>query len=232
MKQMTTTKSSASTKSNPLTAPLRWLRSLYAWVLGWGKSKYGMWALFLIALAESSFFPIPPDVLLIALTMGAHKKWARFAVVCSIGSVLGGIIGYAIGYGAYDVVGQPMLGFIASLSGTDPDTLLQTADHWFNEKEIQGMKVGAWAVGLAGFTPIPYKVFTIAAGFFHMDFLVFVIASAISRTARFFLVAGLIGLLYDRYGDRIQVFIDKYFDWLALAFAVLLIGGFVLIGMI
>ncbi len=215
-----------------LLAPMRWSRSLYDWVLGWGKSPYGLWALFALAVAESSFFPIPPDALLIALCMGSHKKWKRFALVCSIGSVIGGVIGYLIGSFAYELIGSWMINLSASLSGTDPDELLGIAQYWFNEKEFLGMQVGPWAVGIAGFTPIPYKVFTISAGFFEMAFVPFLIASAISRPLRFFFVAGLIGLLYKKYGNRIQEFIDKYFNWLALAFVVLLIAGFMAIGMI
>ena len=125
-----------------------------------------------------------------------------------------------------------MLALTASMSGSDPQDLLETAHYWFNEKEMFGVQVGSWAVGIAGFTPIPYKVFTIAAGFFDMAFIPFFIASAVSRSLRFFVVAGLIGLLYRKYGDRIQQFIDKYFNLLALAFVVLLILGFVAVGMI
>jgi len=210
--------------------PLRWMRQLYDWVLSWGDSRHGLTALFCLSLAEASFFPVPPDALLIALCMGAHRRWARFALVCSAGSVVGGVIGYLIGSFAYDVIGSAMLNLTASISGGDPDEMLQIAQYWFNEKEIMGLQVGPWAVGVAGFTPIPYKVFTIAAGFFHMAFVPFLLASVISRSLRFFVVAGIIGLLYRRYGDRIQHFIDKYFNWLALAFVVLLIGGFVAIG--
>lgn len=149
--------------------------------------------------------------------------------MCSVGSVIGGMLGYLIGYAAFEFLGQHILELVAAISGADPDSMLETARFWFNEKEIAGMRVGAWAVGVAGFTPIPYKVFTIAAGFFEMSFGVFVVASAISRSARFYLVAGIIGLLYKRYGDRISSFIDRYFNLLAVIFAVLLIGGFALI---
>ena len=209
-----------------LLAPLRWSRRLYDWVLSWGKSKHGGTALFVLSVAESSFFPVPPDALLIALCMGAHKRWLRFAVICSVGSVLGGMLGYLIGWGAFDLIGQRIIELIASLSGTDSQELLQTAQYWFNEKEMFGMKVGAWAVGVAGFTPIPYKVFTISAGFFKMNFAVFVIASVISRSLRFFVVAGLIGLLFEKHGRRIEEFIDKYFNTLAIAFVLLLVLGF------
>jgi membrane protein YqaA with SNARE-associated domain len=215
--------------SHALQAPLRWSRSLYDWVLRWGESRHGQTALFVLSAAEASFFPVPPDALLIALCMGSHRKWVRFALVCSVGSIVGGMLGYLIGYAAFDLIGHSIISFIASLSGSDPDTLLQTAQYWFDEKEIAGMRVGAWAVGIAGFTPIPYKVFTIAAGFFKMNFAVFVIASAVSRSARFFLVAGLIGILFEKYGERIQRFIDKYFNWLAIAFVVLLVLGFLVL---
>ena len=209
-----------------LTLPMRWVRSLYDWVLAWGESKYALTALFFLSLAEASFFPVPPDALLIALCMGTYKKWKKFALVCSAGSVIGGVLGYFIGLWAYDLIGENLLSITASLSGTNPEELLQQAQYWFNEKEVMGMKVGVWAVGFAGFTPIPYKVFTIAAGFFEMQIVAFIIVSAISRSLRFFLVAGIIGLLYKKQGDKIKIFIDKYFNYLAIAFVILLIFGF------
>ena len=209
-----------------LSAPFRWTRSLYDWVLGWGESPHGTKALFILSMAEASFFPVPPDALLIGLCMGAHKKWVRFALVCSLGSVVGGLLGYTIGMYAFDLVGQKLLAVTASMSGTNPDELLQIAQYWFNEKELYGMKVGAWAVSIAGFTPIPYKVFTIAAGFFKMNLIVFTIASVVSRSMRFFAVAGVIGLLYEKHGDRIRNFIDRYFNLLAMAFVALLVLGF------
>jgi len=199
---------------------------LYDWVLGWGKSRHGGSALFVLSAAEASFFPVPPDPLLIALCAGAHKRWSRFALICSVGSLLGGIAGYMIGLAAFDLIGQKIISFVASLSGTEPDQLMGTAHYWFNEKELWGMKVGAWAVGVAGFTPVPYKVFTITAGFFRMSLPVFIIASAISRSARFFAVAGLIGLLYEKFGERIERFVDRYFNLLAVAFVILLVLGF------
>lgn len=217
---------SSSTLSAIFNAPFRWSRSLYDWVLSWGKSRYGGLALFILSAAEASFFPVPPDALLIALCMGAPRKWVRFAVICSVGSVIGGVCGYLIGWGAFDLIGTHILSFVASISGADAQQLLDTAQFWFNEKELYGMQVGAWAVGIAGFTPIPYKVFTIAAGFFKMNFMVFLVASAVSRSLRFFLVGGLIGLLFEKHGPRIERFIDRYFNLLAAAFVVLLVLGF------
>jgi membrane protein YqaA with SNARE-associated domain len=188
------------------------LKKLYLWVLHWSDTPYGGWALFLLAFAESSFFPIPPDVLLIALAVGNHKKSFRFAAICAIGSILGGMLGYLIGWQFMTAVGERIVDFYGLTEKVDYiETLYNQYD--------------AWAVGVAGFTPIPYKVFTIAAGAFKINFIVFVIASAVSRSARFFLVGGLIYV----FGPGIQAFIDKYFNLLAVAFTVLLVGSFVLL---
>ncbi len=153
-------------------------------------------------------------------------------MVCSLGSVLGGMLGYVIGRWAFELIGGHVVAVSASLSGSDPDQLLSQAQYWFNEKELWGMKIGAWAVGIAGFTPIPYKVFTIASGFFGMNFAIFVIASTVSRSLRFFLVAGIVGTLYKRHGLKLKMFIDRYFNLLAIAFAVLLVLGFWVVGQI
>lgn len=209
--------------------PLELSRRLYDWVLSFAESRYSRTALFSLAVAEASFFPVPPDALLIALCMGAHKRWFSFALICSIGSVTGGLIGYFIGYAAFDMIGKLILSFIASLGDQNPDDLLNTAQYWFTEKEVWGQKVGGWAVGVAGFTPIPYKVFTIAAGFFKMNLAVFLIASAISRSLRFFAVAGIVGTLYEKYGRKISDFIDKYFNLLAVLFVALLVAGFLVL---
>lgn len=209
-----------------LKAPLLWLRNLYDWVLKWGNSKHSRLALFILALVEASFFPVPADILLIALCIGNYKRWINFALICSVGSIIGGVLGYLIGHFAFDLIGEPVLSITAQLSGVDSQYLLKEAQYWFSDKEIIGMHVGAWAVGIAGFTPIPYKVFTIAAGFFSMSFVPFLIASAISRTLRFFIVAGIIGLLYEKYGKKITDFIDRYFNYLAIVFVILLVFGF------
>lgn len=212
-----------------LKAPFQWSRNLYDWVLEWGNSKHSRLALFILALTEASFFPVPADILLIALCIGNHRKWINFALICSVGSIIGGVFGYLIGQYAFDLIGEPVLSLTAALSGVDSQYLLTEAQYWFSDKEIAGMHVGAWAVGIAGFTPIPYKVFTIAAGFFNMSFIPFLVASTISRALRFFVVAGIIGLLYEKYGDRIKDFIDKYFNYLAIAFVILLVFGFMIL---
>ena len=188
------------------------LRKLYDWVLHWAETPYGTWALFLLAFSESSFFPIPPDILLIALAVAIPRKSLKYALVCSVGSVLGGCFGYLIGWQFMASIGEKIISFYGLSAKVDYiGSLYQQYD--------------ACAIGIAGFTPIPYKVFTISAGMFYINFPVFVFASLISRSARFFLVGGLIYI----FGPRIQVFIDKYFNILAVAFTILLIGGFILI---
>lgn len=187
-------------------------RRLYGWVLHWAHTPYGLWALFLLAFAESSFFPIPPDPLLIALAISRPRASLKFALVCSVGSVLGGCVGYLIGWQFMNVIGDR----IVELYGlSDKMAYIGAKYHQYD----------AWAVGIAGFTPIPYKVFTIAAGAFKINFPVFVLASAVSRSARFFLVGGLIRV----FGEMIQPIIEKYLDILAIVFVILLVGSFVMV---
>jgi len=188
------------------------LRRFYDWVLHWAETPYGTWALFLLAFCESSFFPIPPDVLLIALAVVMPKKSFKYALVCSAGSVLGGCLGYLIGWQFMAGIGEKIIAFYGLTQKIEYIKDLYT-------------NYDAWAIGIAGFTPIPYKVFTISAGAFNINFPVFIIASTISRSARFFLVGSLIYI----FGPRIQTFIDKYFNILAVAFTVLLVAGFVII---
>ncbi|MBU1638355.1 DedA family protein [bacterium] len=195
---------------------------MYDWVISWAAHKHAVVALFCLAFAESSFFPVPPDVLLIVMCVAAYQRWAYFAMVTSIGSVLGGMLGYGIGYGLRDSLGWWLLLWISKLVGIPALELQGMAHEYF-------VQYGAWAVGIAGFTPIPYKVFTITAGWFEMNFPTFVLASALSRSARFFVVAGLIGLTYKKYGDKITGFIDKYFNLLTIIFTVLLVGGFLIL---
>ena len=188
------------------------LRRLYDWVLHWAETPYGSWALFLLAFSESSFFPIPPDILLIALAVAIPQKSLKYALICSAGSVLGGCFGYLIGWQFMASIGTRIVDFYGLTAKVEYIEVLYN-------------KYDAWAVAIAGFTPIPYKVFTIAAGAFKINFSVFVVASLVSRSARFFLVGGLIYI----FGPSIQSFIDKYFNVLATAFTVLLIAGFLII---
>lgn len=190
------------------------VRRLYDWVLHWAQTPYGPTALFLLALAESSFFPIPPDPLLIALCLGAAGKSLRFAAVATFASVVGGIIGYALGAGFWHIAEG---WFFAYVPGVTPEAFLR----------VQGLydQYDFWAVFLAGVTPIPYKVFTISAGVFSVNFFVFVLASVLSRGLRFFVLAALI----YRFGPPIARFIDRYFNALAWAFGILVVAGFLLI---
>ena len=189
----------------------RFIRRMYDWVEGFSTKPGALWALFIIAFMESSFFPVPPDVLLIALAVAMPKKSMRFAAVCAAGSVLGGMFGYLIGYELMDLVGYPIIEFYNAQA------------YWVKVEEAYRGTFGVWFLVAAAFTPIPYKVATIAAGATLMPFVPFVIASALGRAARFFLVAGLIW----RFGPSIKSFIDKYFDKLSIAFIVLLVLGFV-----
>jgi membrane protein YqaA with SNARE-associated domain len=188
------------------------VRRLYEWVLHWAATPYGAWALLLLAFAESSFFPLPPDVLLIAMCVARPNRSFRYALICSIGSILGGCLGYLIGWQFMTSIGHRIVDFYGL---TDKVAYIGNLYQAYD----------AWAVGIAGFTPIPYKVFTIAAGMFKINFSVFVLASLVSRSSRFFLVGGLIFL----FGPRIQRFIDRYFDMLAVTFTALLVGGLVLV---
>lgn len=198
---------------------MKFVRQLYDWMLHWAETPYGPIALFLLAFAESSFFPIPPDALLIALVLGARKKAFQFALNSTVASVLGALLGYAIGYfvwwGAEGEFSNFALFFFNNIPGFTESIFYK----------VQGLyeEWNFWIVFTAGFTPIPYKVFTISAGAFDVNIILFVLASIVSRAGRFFLVAGLIW----KFGDQIKGFIDKYFNLLAIAFTVLLIGGFV-----
>ena len=190
------------------------LQRLYQWVLHWAETPYGTVALVLIAFAESSFFPIPPDVLLIALCMGAPRRSFVFAFWCAVGSVSGGALGYYIGYAA-----EPLGRWIIF-------DLLHYGAAWEKVAELYGQNAFL-SILTAAFTPIPYKVFTIAAGVFHEQVSLWTLvgASAVGRTARFMMVAGCI--FY--FGPPIKRLLDKYLEIFTVIFMVLLIGGFVLI---
>lgn len=190
-------------------APIRWLKRMYDWTLHWSKTRHAPYALFAIAFIESSFFPIPPDVLLIAMVVADRKRWIRWASICTIGSVLGALFGYLIGLSLYETVGKSIVDFYN----------LQ------NVVEMIRVKYQANAfltIFTAAFTPIPYKAITITAGLFKISLLTLVIASIIGRAGRFFLVAAALRI----FGKRIADSIEKYFDIFSLVFMALLIAGF------
>lgn len=200
---------------SPQVLPLaRWRihRRLYDWMMQWASSPHSQAALFLLAFVESSVFPIPPDALLIALVLGAPGRWLLLAGVCTVGSVLGGIAGYGIGRFLMDAVGMRIIDFYH-------------ARHYYQQVMAWYQRYDYWIVFTAALTPIPYKVFTIASGAFQMNIAGFTAVSIVGRGARFLLVAGLLRL----FGEPVRRFIDRYFDWLALAFVLLLAGGFALL---
>ncbi len=188
------------------------LRALYDWTLALAGHRHAQWALGIISFLESSVFPIPPDVLLMPMVLAARERAWRLATVCTLASVLGGLAGYGIGYFLFETLGEPILAF-----------------YGYAEKfsSFQGSynEYGAWIVFGAGFSPIPYKVFTIASGVTQLDLLTFFIASTLSRGARFFLVAGLLW----RFGAPIKSFIERWLGLLTLLFFVFLFGGFLIL---
>lgn len=193
-----------------------WHRRLYNWVIHFANTRHGITALFCLSFAESSFFPVPPDVLLGPLALGAPKKWFRFALACSIASVLGGILGYCIGMFLWSLIGDWAYAHLGGIGLTEAN---------FARFQAAYDKWDFWIVFTCGFTPLPYKVCTISAGVAKINFFGFLVASTVSRSARFFIVAGLMGWK----GEKIRPFVEKYFNWLSLAFVLLLIGGFLVI---
>lgn len=190
------------------------VRRLYDWVLSWAETPYGVPALGLLAFAEASFFPVPPDVLLIALCLAIPTRSYRFALVASLGSVAGGILGYAIGWGAWDALSPYFYLYVPGFSAEG-----------FGQVKALFDQYDFWTVFAAGFTPIPYKIFTIASGAFQINFPVFAVASLVSRGLRFFLVAALFYYL----GRPARALIEKYFNLLTILFLIVLIGALLLI---
>ncbi len=193
-------------------SPFVLLRRLYEWVLSWAEHRSALWALFGLSFAEASFFPVPPDVLLMAMAIGKPRRALRFALVCLAGSLLGGLFGYLLGYHFYALIGKPIIGLYSA--GDQYEKVRELFKTW-----------NAVAVAVAGFTPIPFKVFTIAAGAFRVNLLTFFLAAAASRSARFFLVAGLIYY----FGPAVKEKIDRYFNQLTVLFMILLVGGFLVL---
>ncbi len=186
------------------------LQRSYDWIMGLAGHRHALWALAGIAFVESSVFPIPPDVLLIPMVLAAPRRAFFLAAVCTVASVVGGYLGYAIGYFAFAAIGQPVLAFYHAMPKYE--ALKASYDQW-----------GAWIIILKGMTPIPYKLITIASGALHFDLASFTVASLISRSLRFFLVAALLW----RFGAPIRDFIERRLALVTSVFVVLLVGGFV-----
>ena len=185
---------------------------LYDKVMRWSVHRHALWYLGGLSFAESSFFPVPPDVMLAPMSLARPARAYQFAMVTTLASVSGGILGYLVGRLAFGIV-EP---WIVAWQYSDA---LEYAQQWFND-------YGFWAIFLAGFSPIPYKIFTVTAGVFGVSIPVFLIASTVGRAGRFLLVGALVGWG----GPAIQPFIEKYLGWLTLAFVALLILGFVVLG--
>jgi len=188
------------------------LRRLYDWVLHWAETPYGTPALLVLAFAESSFFPVPPDVLLIALAVSIPSRAFWYALMCAIGSICGAYLGYGIGYFGWEAIGRPLVEFYHGQETMD----------WIR---LQYETYGFWGVFVAALTPIPYKVFTIASGLFDLNLGTFTLASILGRGLRFFAV----GTLIYFFGPPVKDLIDRHFNLMAALFAVLLVGGFVVI---
>ena len=187
-------------------------KKLYDWTLLRARTKNASYALFGIAFIESSFFPVPPDVLLIAMVVADRMKWLRYALICTVGSVLGALLGYFIGWGLYETVGK----------------LIVDTYNLHAVVELIGRKYSENAfmtVFTAAFTPIPYKAITITAGLFKISLPVLIAASIIGRAGRFFIVAGVLRI----FGKTIADSIEKYFNILSIAFVLLGIIGFILL---
>ena len=192
-------------------------RRLYDWVIHWAETAYALPALFVLSFAESSFFPIPPDVMLLPLCLGEPKRAFRFAFWCSLASVLGGMLGYWLGYAVWESgLDQFCFDYVPGFS----EDKFAKISAWYGEYNF-------WIVFTAGFSPLPYKVFTIAAGVCHEDvnFGMFVLASLVSRSTRFYIEAALL----KKFGEPIRVFVEKRLGLLSLVFCVLLVGSFALL---
>lgn len=187
-------------------------RRIYNWVLSFSDKKFSGFALFLVAFTESAFFPVPPDVLLISLSVAKPKKSFKYAFLCSAGSVLGALLGYVIGLALYESVGKMII------HGLGYEVAFQKVGMMYAESAF-------FALLTAAFTIIPFKVFTISAGVWKISIWTLLFASLIGRSLRFFGVS----VLFYFFGRKIKDFIEKYFDLLALSFVILLVFGFFLI---
>jgi membrane protein YqaA with SNARE-associated domain len=182
------------------------LRALYDWTMRLAARRNAPAALAAVSFAESSFFPIPPDALLIPMVLARPDRAWRLAAICTAASVIGGLAGYAIGYFLFETVGQAIIG------QEGVDTFQAYYAEW-----------GLWVILVKGLTPIPYKLVTIASGFARFDLLVFVLASIVTRGARFFIVAALL----RRFGAPIRSFIERYLTWVTTGFVLVVVGGIV-----
>jgi membrane protein YqaA with SNARE-associated domain len=188
------------------------LQRLYDWTMRLAGHRHALWLLAGVSFVESSFFPIPPDILLIPMILAARRDAWKLAAITTLASVVGGFLGYAIGYYAFAAIGKPILDFYNAMDKYE--ALKASFDEW-----------GAWIIILKGMTPIPYKLVTITSGALNFNLVTFTIASIISRSLRFFLVAALLWW----FGEPVRLFIERRLTLVTSAFVVLLIGGFVVL---
>ncbi|MED5578436.1 MAG: YqaA family protein [Nitrospinota bacterium] len=187
------------------------VKKAYDWVISWASTPYALYALILLSFTESFFFPIPPDILLIAIAFSKPRHSFFYATLCSLSSVVGGIVGYIIGYFLFESIGKLIFDLYGGINQ------FETVKEYYNSK-------GAWMVLIGGFTPVPYKLVTIASGAFLMDFKIFLICSVISRSARFFLES----LLIFFFGEKIRLLLEKYFNLFTILLIMTVILGFLL----
>jgi len=188
------------------------IRPMYDWTMRLAGSRHALWALAAVSFAESSFFPIPPDIMLIPMVLAARERAFLLAGVCTAASVVGGYFGYAIGYFLFEALGRPVFEVYG---------LMEV----YHAMQRDFDQYGAWIIVAKGMTPIPYKLLTIASGVTHFDLMEFTVASVISRSMRFFLVAALLW----KFGEPIRAFVEKRLTLLTTLFLILLVGGFVVV---
>lgn len=188
------------------------IKGLYDWTMGLAESRYALWALAIVAFVESSFFPIPPDVLMIPMIIARPSRAFLIAGIATVASVLGGLFGYYIGYALFDLIGQPIFDFYGKA-----DSVAEFSAR-YNE-------YGAWAVLIAGVTPFPFKVITIMSGVTQLSLPVFIVSAIIARALRFFVVATLLWKI----GEPIRDFIERRLGLMFTLFCVILIGGFFMV---
>lgn len=197
---------------------MKWLRALYNWTMDKASHRHAVWWLALFAFVEASFFPIPPHPLLGLMCLAAPHKALRFAAVATIASVAGGLLGYAIGWGLYDLIGEQLISMLG-MEDSFPAAIC------FLQQEPGAV----FSLFVAkGVTPIPFKLLTITSGFVHLPLLLFLSASLISRSISFMIV----GLLFRLFGAPIKTFIDKYLGWVTAGFVALVLAGFAMIALL
>jgi len=188
------------------------IRRMYDWVLARAEGPNAFWVLAAVSFAESSFFPLPPDIMLVPMMLANRRRAFHIAAWCTLWSVLGGLLGYAIGALLYDSIGQWLIR--AYGMANDMESFRALYKEW-----------GAWIILIKGATPIPYKLVTIASGFAGYNLPLFVVLSIITRGARF----GLLAVLLYWFGPPVRVFIEKYLEWVLLGLLLVIVGGFVLV---